>query len=171
MYLKDCSHFINVGKLILLTLLFRIYAVDILNCTPTEVSFSFHFSRFIKHAMNTKNSNTDVLSVSFLCTGTFNALSTGLPKVFMRSVHAGCTVGANACLHTSTFLRLFLSHSAKLGRGWAVNLLSYTLVLPNTHQTGLILLFSSQSCCIVVNKQHFSGLGDSHVLKLVVNVV
>lgn len=100
----------------------------------------------------------------------FNALSTGLPNVFVQSVHAGCTVGANACLHTSTFLRPFLSHSAKLGRGWAVNLHSYTPLLPNTHQTGLILLFATQSCCIVVNNQHFSDLGDSYVLTLVLNL-
>lgn len=31
-----------------------------------------------------------------------------------------------------------------------------TAMLANAHQTGLILLFTSQSCRIVFNKQHFS---------------
>lgn len=79
---------------------------------------------------------------------------------FLSSVNAKWAVGATACLHTSTFLRLCPSHSADLGRGPAVNLYSYTPKLPNTRQTGLILLFTAQKCCIAVNKQHFSCSAD-----------
>lgn len=64
------------------------------------------------------------------------------------------TVGAAACLHTSTFLGPFPSHSAEHGCGRAVNLRSYTPFPSNARQTGLMWLFTALSCRFVVSEQH-----------------
>lgn len=72
LYLEDCAHFINVRKMILLTLLFRIYTVYILNGTPTESSF-FNFTVAVLFNMQRtwKNSFYQCFSLS---AGTFTAL-------------------------------------------------------------------------------------------------
>lgn len=55
---------------------------------------------------------------------------TSLSEAFLHRAH----VGAAACLHTSTFLRPFPSHSAELGRGSTVNLYSTaTLLFSSLH--------------------------------------
>lgn len=141
-------------------MLFRIYTVSGTHPLPLASLSAFLALLNRNQAQKLAKFSSHLL---FLSTGTFSTVSSGLYRArhtfFVQSLHAGYTVEAAACLHTSTFLRFFLSHSAEPGRGRAVNLHSYTPVLPDTHQTGLIWLCTTLGCCVVVNEQRCSAFG------------